>query len=145
MSATASLVQVTLTLMLMVGLILGLAWLAKRFARPLFQQNNQLRLIASLSLGVKEKIILVEVDGKQLVLGVTPQQITSLHVMDVSAGQSSQMSDHLQLSEQSPENSPEKSDTEKSNTEKSNKQDKTIASEFSKKLMEILKGNKMTS
>lgn len=56
MSATASLIQVTLALMLMVGLILGLAWLAKRFGQPLFQQNKQLRLISSLSLGVKEKL-----------------------------------------------------------------------------------------
>lgn len=130
MSATASLIQVTLALMLMVGLILGLSWLAKRFAQPLFQQNKQLRLIASLSLGVKEKIILVEVEGKQLVLGVTPQQITSLHVMDIPIQPDT---DQLQANE----------NTESTkNTELSKKfglTEKTIASDFSKKLMEILK------
>jgi flagellar protein FliO/FliZ len=130
MSATASLIQVTLALMLMVGLILGLSWLAKRFAQPLFQQNKQLRLIASLSLGVKEKIILVEVEGKQLVLGVTPQQITSLHVMDIPMRPEA---NQLQANENS---------ESAKNTELSKKfglTEKTIASDFSKKLMEILK------
>lgn len=115
MSASASLIQVTVALMLMVGLILGLAWLMKRFANPLFQQQKHLRLIASLSLGVKEKIILVEVSGKQLVLGVTPQQITSLHVIDNPV-----------------------QDEQITNVEKS-PSEKNITSDFSKKLMEILK------
>lgn len=124
MSASASLIQVTIALLLMVGLILGLAWLMKRFANPLFQQQKDLRLVASLSLGVKEKIILVEVAGKQLVLGVTPQQITSLHVID----------------------NPLKDTAEDSadNSEKNPLVEKKIASDFSKKLMEILKGNRMT-
>lgn len=116
MSASASLIQVTIALLLMVGLILGLAWLMKRFANPLFQQQKDLRLVASLSLGVKEKIILVEVAGKQLVLGVTPQQITSLHVID----------------------NPVKDAESVENSEK-NPAEKHIASDFSKKLMEILK------
>ena len=106
----------------MVGLILGLAWLMKRFANPLFQQQKELRLVASLSLGVKEKIILVEVAGKQLVLGVTPQQITSLHVIENPAKDSESAED----------------------SEKNPVSEKHIASDFSKKLMEILKGNRMT-
>jgi flagellar biosynthetic protein FliO len=114
----------------MVGLILGLAWLARRFGQPLFQQNKQLRLIASLSLGVKEKIILVEVEGKQLVLGVTPQQITSLHVMDIPIRQEPDQSQINENTESA--KNPEIS-------QKSVFSEKTIASDFSKKLMEILK------
>lgn len=128
MSATASLVQVTLALMLMVGLIIGLAWLAKRFGRPLFQQNKDLRLVASLSLGVKEKIILVEVGNKQLVLGVTPQQITSLHVMDAP---------HQSVQETSEQ---EKASQDLISLTDSQTTEKNKASEFSKKLMEVLKG-----
>lgn len=119
MSASASLIQVTIALLLMVGLILGLAWLMKRFANPLFQQQKDLRLVASLSLGVKEKIILVEVAGKQLVLGVTPQQITSLHVIE----------------------NPEKDSESAEDSEKNSASEKNIASDFSKKLMGILKGS----
>ncbi|MBK8186040.1 MAG: flagellar biosynthetic protein FliO [Cellvibrio sp.] len=123
MSATASLIQVTLALMLMVGLILGLAWLAKRFGQPLFQQNKQLRLISSLSLGVKEKIILVEVEGKQLVLGVTPQQITALHVIDIPVRPEVDQAQTLN----------EKDLIENSETvKKSGLPEKTIASDFSK-------------
>ena len=47
----------------------------KRF--NLAQQNTgQLKVIASLSLGVKERLIVAQVGEQQLVLGVTPQQIT---------------------------------------------------------------------
>jgi flagellar protein FliO/FliZ len=123
MNASASLIQVTIALLFMVGLIVGLAWLMKRFSHPLFQQQKHLRLVASLSLGVKEKIILVEVDGKQLVLGVTPQQITSLHVID----------------------NPLKDSDSSEGSEKNPLAEKSTASDFSKKLMEILKGNRMTS
>jgi len=130
MSASASLIQVTLALMLMVGLILGLAWLMRRFGQPLLQQQKKLQLVATLSLGIKEKIVLIEVEGKQLVLGVTPQQITSLHVLDVSP-------DLID-------------DQTKSNNEKSGSSDKvlvpekTLVSDFSKKLLEILKINQPT-
>lgn len=118
MSASASLLQVTIALMFMVGLILGLAWLMKRFSNPLFSQQKNLRLISSLSLGVKEKIILVEVAGKQLVLGVTPQQITALHVIEA----------------------PVQDETKQELTSELPISEKNIASDFSKKLMEVLKG-----
>jgi flagellar protein FliO/FliZ len=137
MNASASLIQVTLALMLMVGLILGLAWLTRRFAQPLFQQQKNLRLISSLSLGVKEKIILVEVNGKQLVLGVTPQQITSLHVMDAP-------SEKNEIESVNNESEALNKNEKFVASEKILVPEKTLASDFSKKLLEILKINQPT-
>jgi flagellar protein FliO/FliZ len=62
-----------------VGLILLLAWLVnKTKAGQLSQSNAQIRLLATLPLGLKEKIAVIEVGDQQIVVGITPQQITTL-------------------------------------------------------------------
>lgn len=41
-----------------------------------------IRVLATQSLGPKERVLLVEVGGKQLVIGMTTSQISTLHVLD---------------------------------------------------------------
>ena len=58
---TAGLLQTTLGLMLVLALIIGIAWL---------------------SLGTRERVVLLQVGDQQLVLGVAPGQIRTLHVLE---------------------------------------------------------------
>ena len=60
------------------GIILLLAWLSKRFNFTAPGGHNNMRLISAMSVGQKEKIVLVEVEGEKLLLGVTPHQINAL-------------------------------------------------------------------
>lgn len=60
------------------GIIFLLAWLSKRFNISAPGSNSNMRLISAMSVGQKEKIILVEVEGEKLLLGVTPHQINPL-------------------------------------------------------------------
>ena len=69
-STTAMLGQVGLTLALIVLLIICLAWLSKRLSRNYLLANSKLKVTASLMLGRKEKLVLVEVEGKKILLGV---------------------------------------------------------------------------
>ena len=46
-------------------------------------QGNKMRIVGALSLGMREKVLLLQVGGKQLVLGVTPGRIETLCVLDV--------------------------------------------------------------
>lgn len=68
-------------LILVLGLILGLAWLLKRMPglgvglRP----NESLRVVSSLSVGAKERLLVVEVGGEQLLVGVSAGGINTLH------------------------------------------------------------------
>ncbi|WP_420592019.1 flagellar biosynthetic protein FliO [Bacterioplanoides sp.] len=80
----ASAGKVVLFLVLVVGLILLLAWLAgKSRALPLGGgHGDQLKTLAVLPLGIKEKVAVVQVGEKQLVLGITPQQINCLAELD---------------------------------------------------------------
>ncbi len=66
-----------LSLLMVLGLIIISALVLKRF--NLTQQNsNQLKVIANLSLGAKERVVVVQIGEQQLVLGVCPQQISLL-------------------------------------------------------------------
>lgn len=46
--------------------------------------NNaeKMRVVGGLSLGMREKVILLQVGKKQLILGVTPGRIEALHVLE---------------------------------------------------------------
>jgi flagellar protein FliO/FliZ len=69
--------SMVLSLLMVLALIIISAMLLKRF--NLTQQgSNQLSVVASLSLGTKERIMVVQVGEQQLVLGVCPQQISLL-------------------------------------------------------------------
>ena len=78
----AGIVQTGLGLVLVLALLFGLAWLAKRFGlqRPLGGGN--VRIVGSAAVGQRERVVVVEVAGDWVVLGVAPGQVRSLHVID---------------------------------------------------------------
>ena len=64
-----------LSLLMVLALIIICAFVLKRF--NISQQGiSQLKVITSLSLGTKERLMVVQVGEQQLLLGVTAQQIT---------------------------------------------------------------------
>lgn len=66
-----------LSLLMVLALIIICAFVLKRF--NLTQQSvSQLRVVTSLSLGAKERVMVVQVGEQQLLLGVSAQQITLL-------------------------------------------------------------------
>ena len=62
-------------------LIYGLAWLAKRFN---FTPNHHrhMKTITSLSLGGRERIVIIEVQGEQHALGVTTNSVNHLFKLE---------------------------------------------------------------
>jgi flagellar protein FliO/FliZ len=76
------LLQVVLGLSAIVALIFALAWVAKRFSRgAVFQGNKSIKVVTQMPLGLKEKLVVVEISGKQLLLGLTAQQISHLYTL----------------------------------------------------------------
>lgn len=76
------LISVTFALLLIIGLIMGISWFVKRFGQGSLVGSSHLKIIASLPLGTRERIALIEVGDRQLLLGITPTQINTLHVLD---------------------------------------------------------------
>ena len=64
-----------ISLLMVLCLIIICAWVLKRF--NLTQQGvSQLKVVTSLSLGAKERVIVIQAGEQQLLLGVTAQQVT---------------------------------------------------------------------
>ena len=69
-------------LVFVLGLIFALAWLAKRMPGVAGGSTRALRVVASLSLGPREKVVVVDVGGTQLLLGVGAGGTRTLHTLD---------------------------------------------------------------
>ncbi|MEY6431916.1 flagellar biosynthetic protein FliO [Thioalkalicoccus limnaeus] len=74
--------QVTLVLMLVVAILLVLAWVVRRLQG--LQAGGALnpRVLGVLSIGVRERILLVEAGGKRLLVGASPGGLRTLLVFD---------------------------------------------------------------
>lgn len=78
---SGSIMQVLLGLSLVVGLILLLAWLLRRFA-GMQGQHRGMQVVASLPLSAREKLVLVQVGDQQLLLGVAPGRVSRIERFD---------------------------------------------------------------
>ena len=75
------LLDTVLSLGLVVALIIGLVWLTRKWGRFNHFTHNPIQILGGVTLGHKEKAILIEVEGQKLVIGVTPQTVTLLHTL----------------------------------------------------------------
>lgn len=82
-NTSSQMLQVTLGLLAVIGLMLILAWLAKRMRLvPGASHNHALKVLAVLPLSNRERLALVQVGDQQLLLGVTAGQINCLHELE---------------------------------------------------------------
>lgn len=75
-------VQLVLGLGLVVGVILLLAWLARRVGGLRGYSVGSMRVLGGLSMGAREKVVLMQVGNTQILLGVAPGRVQTLHVLD---------------------------------------------------------------
>ncbi len=73
--------QVILSLVLVLGMIVLVAWILKRINLPQNSPNSALKVLSGVAVGQRERIVLVEVNDTWLVVGVAPGQVTGLHTM----------------------------------------------------------------
>lgn len=80
--ALSSLLQLTLGMLVVLGLIVGIAWLLKRSGRFQVAAGGGLRILGGLSMGTRERVVLLQVGETQLLLGVAPGSVKTLHILD---------------------------------------------------------------
>jgi len=73
--------QMLFGLALVLGILGAFVWLLKRFSSPV-RANGLLRILGVTAVGTREKVVLVEVGEKILLLGVTPNSVNALHVFE---------------------------------------------------------------
>ena len=76
-----SVLQVFFGLILILLLIGATAWMARRFGRFHAGVDGELRLLGGLSVGTRERVVLVQIGETQLLLGVAPGRVQTLHVL----------------------------------------------------------------
>ncbi|GLR14535.1 hypothetical protein GCM10007907_33250 [Chitinimonas prasina] len=76
-----SLVQVFFSLLLVIGAIFGSAWLMRRMTPGHLGGQAQLRVVGGVMVGAKERVVVVELRDTWLVLGVTPNKVSTLHTL----------------------------------------------------------------
>jgi flagellar protein FliO/FliZ len=79
---SGSIMDVLLGLAFIIILIFSLAWLFKKFGSGSLGLGGLIRVIAAMSLGGRDRIALISVGDKQLLLGISPGRIATLHVFD---------------------------------------------------------------
>jgi flagellar protein FliO/FliZ len=72
--------EVTLALVVVLAAIFALAWLVRR-VRAVAGRAEALAVLAEVRIGPKERAVLLKVGGAQLLVGVAPGHVNTLHVL----------------------------------------------------------------
>jgi flagellar biosynthetic protein FliO len=90
-------VSVVTGLLVVVVMIVLVAWLMRRLGGLPTMGGASMKVISALSVGTREKIVLVDIAGNQMLLGVAPGRVSCLQsfdqpVVDVKAANNSEFS-----------------------------------------------------
>ncbi|OUR64994.1 flagellar biosynthetic protein FliO [Methylophaga sp. 42_25_T18] len=80
--SSGAIVETLLGLTLVLAIIILLAWLIKRTNRFQATANGEMKIIAGLPLGPRERAILLQVGEQQILVGVTAQHVQTLHILE---------------------------------------------------------------
>ncbi|WP_243039300.1 flagellar biosynthetic protein FliO [Dyella sedimenti] len=79
------LVRVLLSLLGIVVLIFAAGWLSRRLQARSLPGGRRLRCVESMAVGARDRLLLIDADGKRLLVGVGQGGIRTLHVYDGAA------------------------------------------------------------
>ncbi|RUL76153.1 flagellar biosynthetic protein FliO [Dyella choica] len=81
-NVTGELLRLMLSLGAIVALIFAVGWLTRRLQSRQFGGGRRLRCIETMPISTRERVLLIEADGKRLLLGVGAGGIRALHVYE---------------------------------------------------------------
>lgn len=84
MDAAAPVAQMVFSLIAVVAIILGLAWMTRRMQGLRGGVSAELRVRATLAVGLKERVVLIEAQGQQFLIGVAPGQVNLIQALGLS-------------------------------------------------------------
>lgn len=69
-------------LLAVIAIIFGCAWIVRRMSGMTGGNTRAMKVVSVLPMGTRERIALIDVGGTQILVGVTPSAIRTLHVFD---------------------------------------------------------------
>jgi flagellar protein FliO/FliZ len=85
------LLRVCFSLGVVIALILGAGWILRRLQGGAVRSGGNLRALESIAIGMKERVVLVQAGEKQLLIGVAPGNVRTLHVFDAPIAATTQV------------------------------------------------------
>lgn len=80
-----SIVNMLFGLAIVVSLIYGLSWVLKKYSRLPGTNQVDMKILGGVSLGTRERAVLIQVEGHKILLGVAPGRVNLLHQFDNKA------------------------------------------------------------
>jgi flagellar protein FliO/FliZ len=80
-AGAGGLAQVTLSLLLVLAAVFAAAWVVRRLRGFGKFGGGALQVVTEIAVGTKERVVLVQVGNQQLLLGVAPGRVNTLHVL----------------------------------------------------------------
>ena len=77
-----NIIQMLLGLTFIVVLIIGMAWLMRRMGTFQATAAGELKVLGGLSVGQRERVVLIQAGEKQILVGVAPGRVNALHVLE---------------------------------------------------------------
>lgn len=84
-AAGGGLLEITVTLLIVVGFLAALAWFAKRLRGGFKSSGARIQVLGTQALGPKERAVLVRVCETDILVGVGSGNVNTLHVFPVGA------------------------------------------------------------
>jgi len=76
-----SALRMVLSLGAVLGLVAALAWVARRLRAGGMLKTGLIEIVSGVSLGAREKVVLLRVGQEQVLVGVSPAGMRALHVL----------------------------------------------------------------
>ena len=80
-----SILNMLFGLAIVISLIYGLSWVLKKYSRLPGTNQVDMKILGGVSLGTRERAVLVQVEGHKILLGVAPGRVNLLHQFDNKA------------------------------------------------------------
>jgi flagellar protein FliO/FliZ len=90
-------IRMVLSLSAVLALLAGCTWFAKRMRNGTAFKSGMIEVISGVSLGGREKVVLLRVGGDEILVGMSPTGMRPLHVLRKQA-QTADFSDYMEKS-----------------------------------------------
>ncbi|MEO8224025.1 MAG: flagellar biosynthetic protein FliO [Gammaproteobacteria bacterium] len=78
---TSAAIRMVLGLAVVLALLAATAWLSRRFRVGSGMRGGMIEVVSGMSLGARERVVLLRVGGDQVLVGLSPTGMRTLHVL----------------------------------------------------------------
>jgi flagellar protein FliO/FliZ len=92
---TSAAIRMVIGLAVVLALLGATAWVSRRFRVGAGMRGGLIEVVSGLSLGARERVVLIKVGGEQVLVGVSPSGMRTLHVLNQNDSQNREFSNYL--------------------------------------------------